>query len=77
MLLTFGLLSPGKGIEYVIRALPEITRQHPELIYIVLGATHPNLVRTEGEALPAEPGASGREIGHDAARRLLQPLRRA
>ena len=49
MLLTFGLLSPSKGIEYVIRALPEITRQHPDLIYIVLGATHPNLVRTEGE----------------------------
>jgi glycosyltransferase involved in cell wall biosynthesis len=49
MLLTFGLLSPGKGIEYVIRALPEITRQHPDLVYIVLGATHPNLVRTEGE----------------------------
>ncbi|HUS98236.1 MAG TPA: glycosyltransferase [Hyphomicrobiaceae bacterium] len=50
VLLTFGLLSPGKGIEYVIRALPEITRQHPDLIYIVLGATHPNLVRTEGES---------------------------
>ena len=49
VLLTFGLLSPSKGIEYVIRALPEITRQHPELIYIVLGVTHPNLLRTEGE----------------------------
>jgi glycosyltransferase involved in cell wall biosynthesis len=50
VLLTFGLLSPGKGIEYVIDALPEITRQHPDLIYIVLGATHPHLVRAEGEA---------------------------
>jgi glycosyltransferase involved in cell wall biosynthesis len=49
VLLTFGLLSPGKGIEYVVGALPEITRQHPELIYIVLGATHPHLLRTEGE----------------------------
>jgi hypothetical protein len=49
VLLTFGLLSPGKGIEYVIQALPEITRQHPDLIYIVLGATHPHLVRAEGE----------------------------
>lgn len=49
VLLTFGLLSPSKGIEYVIQALPEITRQHPELIYIVLGVTHPNLLRTEGE----------------------------
>ena len=50
VLLTFGLLSPGKGIEYVIRSLPEITRQHPDLIYVVLGATHPHLVRAEGES---------------------------
>lgn len=50
VLLTFGLLSPGKGIEYVIRALPEITRQHPDLVYVVLGATHPNLLRIEGES---------------------------
>jgi glycosyltransferase involved in cell wall biosynthesis len=50
VLLTFGLLSPGKGVEYVIRALPEITKQHPDLVYIVLGATHPNLMRTEGES---------------------------
>jgi glycosyltransferase involved in cell wall biosynthesis len=50
VLLTFGLLSPGKGIEYVIRALPEIVRQYPDLIYIVLGASHPHLVRAEGES---------------------------
>jgi glycosyltransferase involved in cell wall biosynthesis len=50
VLLTFGLLSPGKGIEYVIRALPEIVRHYPDLIYIVLGATHPHLVRAEGES---------------------------
>ena len=49
VLLTFGLLSPGKGIEFVIRALPEITRQQPDLVYVVLGATHPNLLRIEGE----------------------------
>jgi glycosyltransferase involved in cell wall biosynthesis len=49
LLLTFGLLSPGKGIEYVIRALPEITKRHPNLVYIVLGVTHPNQVRTDGE----------------------------
>jgi glycosyltransferase involved in cell wall biosynthesis len=49
VLLTFGLLSPGKGIEYVIQALPEIVRQHPDLIYVVLGATHPHLLRAEGE----------------------------
>lgn len=49
VLLTFGLLAPGKGIEHTIRALPEIARQHPEVVYMVLGATHPNLVREQGE----------------------------
>jgi glycosyltransferase involved in cell wall biosynthesis len=49
VLLTFGLLGPGKGIEYVIEALPEITRQHPNVVYLVLGATHPHLVAREGE----------------------------
>lgn len=48
-LLTFGLLSPNKGIENVIRALPAIVARHPEVIYVVLGATHPNLVRELGE----------------------------
>ncbi|MBJ7326066.1 MAG: glycosyltransferase family 4 protein [Chthoniobacterales bacterium] len=50
VMLSFGLLSPNKGIEYVIEALPEITREHPETIYIILGATHPNLLRESGEA---------------------------
>ena len=50
VLLTFGLLAPGKGIEYVIRALPEVVRAFPDLVYIVLGATHPNLVREQGES---------------------------
>jgi glycosyltransferase involved in cell wall biosynthesis len=50
MMLTFGLLSPGKGIEYGIESLPAILEQHPDLVYVILGATHPNLVRAEGEA---------------------------
>lgn len=49
VLLTFGLISPGKGIEYVIEALPEIVREHPNVVYLVLGATHPHLLATEGE----------------------------
>ena len=49
VLLTFGLLGPGKGIEYAIRALPEIVKRHPEVVYLVLGATHPHLVAREGE----------------------------
>lgn len=50
VLLTFGLLSPNKGIEYALRALPDIIRQFPNVVYIVLGQTHPNLLRVEGEA---------------------------
>ena len=50
VLLTFGLLSPGKGIESVLEALPAIVEQFPEVVYIILGATHPNLVRDHGEA---------------------------
>ena len=50
VLLTFGLLSPNKGIEYVIEALPAILKSHPNVVYIVLGATHPNLLLQEGES---------------------------
>lgn len=48
--LTFGLLSPNKGIENVIKALPRIIEQHPNVVYMVLGATHPHLIKHEGEA---------------------------
>ena len=50
VILTFGLLSPNKGIEVVIDAMPNILRSCPDAVYVVLGATHPNLVRQEGEA---------------------------
>lgn len=49
VLLTFGLLGPGKGIEHVIEALPEIVQRHPNVVYLVLGATHPHLIAREGE----------------------------
>ena len=49
VILTFGLLSPNKGIEHALQALPEIIREFPNVVYIVLGATHPNLVREQGE----------------------------
>jgi len=65
MLFTFGLLSPNKGIETVIRALPEIVKVRPSTLYVVLGATHPHLIATEGEryrqslqALAADLGVS-------------------
>ena len=50
VLLTFGLLSPNKGIEYVLNALPQIVAELPDVVYIVLGATHPNELREHGEA---------------------------
>ncbi len=50
VLLTFGLLSPNKGIEYVLNALPHILAEFPDVVYIVLGVTHPNELREHGEA---------------------------
>src|SRR6266478_1705896 len=49
VLLTFGLLSPNKGIEFVIEALPAILARYPQVVYIVLGVTHPHVKRNEGE----------------------------
>lgn len=64
VLLTFGLISPGKGIEHVIEALPEIVRQHPKVVYLVLGATHPQLLAREGERyrLSLERLAADRQV---------------
>jgi glycosyltransferase involved in cell wall biosynthesis len=53
VLLTFGLLSPNKGIENVLHALPDIVAKFPDAVYVVLGATHPNELRTRGEAYRA------------------------
>jgi glycosyltransferase involved in cell wall biosynthesis len=50
VVLTFGLLSPNKGIEVMIDAMPSILSSRPDTVYVVLGATHPNLLRSEGEA---------------------------
>ena len=48
VLLTFGLLGPGKGIETALRAMPAIVAKHPDVLYIILGATHPHVLRNEG-----------------------------
>lgn len=50
VLLTFGLIGPGKGIEHAIEALPDIVRRHPNVVYLILGATHPQLLASEGES---------------------------
>lgn len=49
VLLSFGLLSPGKGIEMVLEALPEVVSSHPDLLYVILGKTHPEVARVDGE----------------------------
>jgi glycosyltransferase involved in cell wall biosynthesis len=49
VLLTFGLLSRNKGIETVIKALPEVVKRHPQTLYMILGKTHPNVFRLNGE----------------------------
>jgi len=49
VLMTFGLLSPGKGIEYAIDAVAKIRAKHPEVVYLVLGETHPHVKRQSGE----------------------------
>ena len=49
VLLTLGLLSPNKGIERVIEALPHIVADHPEVVYVVVGATHPHIWQREGD----------------------------
>ncbi len=63
VLLTFGLLSPNKGIENVIHALPQILAEHKNVVYIVAGATHPHILRREGDQYRASLQALAKEIG--------------
>lgn len=72
LLSTFGLLSPNKGIESVIEALPKILEHHPDVVYFVLGATHPNVLRHDGEnyrlklqRIAREKGVSSHVIFHN------------
>jgi glycosyltransferase involved in cell wall biosynthesis len=63
VLLTFGLLSPNKGIENVLRALPRVVEKVPNLVYLVLGATHPNLLREQGESYRLGLERMAKELG--------------
>lgn len=72
VLLTFGLLSPNKGIENVISALPQVVGRHPSVAYVVLGATHPQLLREQGERyreglvrMAADLGVGAHVVFHD------------
>jgi len=66
VLLTFGLLSPNKGIENVIKALPRILSKHKNVVYIVAGATHPHILRREGDKYRDSLHALAKEIGVEA-----------
>src|SRR5580704_13163098 len=63
VLLTFGLLSPNKGIENVIQALPQILAKHKNVVYMVAGATHPHILRREGDKYRASLQALAKEVG--------------
>ena len=63
VLLTFGLLSPNKGIENVIEALPRILAKHKNVAYIVAGATHPHILRREGDRYRDSLLALAKEVG--------------
>ena len=63
VLMTFGLLGPGKGIENMIAALPAIIARHPEVVYRIVGATHPRLVAAQGEAYREKLEACAAELG--------------
>ncbi len=63
VLLTFGLLSPNKGIENVIQALPQILSKHKNVVYIVAGATHPHILRREGDRYRTSLQALAKEMG--------------
>src|ERR1700682_1957065 len=63
VLLTFGLLSPNKGIENVIRAMPQVLSKHENVVYLVAGATHPHILRREGDKYRASLQALAKEVG--------------
>lgn len=63
VLMTFGLLAPSKGIRHMIEAMPAIVSEHPEVLYEIVGATHPNLVRKEGERHRRMLMDAARELG--------------
>jgi glycosyltransferase involved in cell wall biosynthesis len=63
VIMTFGLLSRNKGLEFVIEALPEVVKRYPQLTYLILGATHPHVIAYEGEAYRESLKARVRELG--------------
>jgi glycosyltransferase involved in cell wall biosynthesis len=75
VLLTFGLLSPNKGIESVIEALPLIVAQHPEAVYVIAGATHPHIRRREGDQYRLQLQGPGEKTRCRTQCDIPQPVR--
>jgi glycosyltransferase involved in cell wall biosynthesis len=71
VILTFGLLSPGKGIETMIAALPAIVDRNPNALYVVLGATHPHCIAFKGEAYRESLIALAEDLGVSAHVRFV------
>jgi len=67
VILTFGLLSPDKGIEFVLEAMPAILEQYPNTLFVVVGATHPHVKERNGEAYRLELQSRVRRLGIDAS----------
>ncbi|MDI3269265.1 MAG: glycosyltransferase family 4 protein [Bacillota bacterium] len=63
VLMTFGLLGPGKGVETVLEALPRVVEAHPHVLYAVVGATHPEVKKREGEAYRRSLEEKAQELG--------------
>ncbi|MBV9280885.1 MAG: glycosyltransferase, partial [Chloroflexi bacterium] len=63
LLSTFGLIGPSKAIEYVIQALPAIVERHPDVLYLVIGETHPHIRRRDGETYRNQLGEMARDLG--------------
>ena len=74
VLLSFGLLSPNKGIETVISALPAIVARYPNIVYMIVGATHPHVLQNKGEAYRLSLQWLAQEKGAEKQRDFLQPI---
>lgn len=68
---TFGLVDPRKGLEYVVEALPEILVHHPRALYLVVGQTHPELLRRQGESYRNSLIETARRVGVSAQLRFV------
>lgn len=71
VIMTFGLLSPNKGLETIIKGLPQIAARHPDAVYLIVGATHPHLVAREGEAYRESLIELARSLGVEKSLRFV------